>query len=112
MARWTAMLRNALPPMVLVVILIVALLVYDAHRSSTVVCYGSTSISRRGLTPLGSSSTSTTPSHTPSAPTTLPPSHDNDAGISRQRDATPDADVDTYQRPRFCFGNGHRVTLH
>ena len=34
--------------------------------------------------------------------TTLPPSHDNDAGEGRIPDVTPDADVDANQRPHAC----------
>lgn len=34
--------------------------------------------------------------------TTLPPSHDNDAGVGRIPDRTPDADVDANQRPHIC----------
>jgi hypothetical protein len=34
--------------------------------------------------------------------TTLPPSHDNDAGDARIPDRTPDADVDANQRPQIC----------
>jgi hypothetical protein len=36
--------------------------------------------------------------------TTLPPSHDNDAGDGRIPDHTPDADVDANQRPHLCKG--------
>lgn len=32
--------------------------------------------------------------------TTLPPSHDNDAGMSRAHDQYPDADIDFYQRSK------------
>jgi predicted small secreted protein len=39
------------------------------------------------------------PQHPVSGPTTtLPPSHDNDAGRARAPDTTPDADSDAYQR--------------
>ena len=34
--------------------------------------------------------------------TTLPPSHDNDAGRGRIPDSHPDADVDANQRPLIC----------
>jgi len=34
--------------------------------------------------------------------TTLPPSHDNDAGRGRIPDVTPDADEDANQRPPVC----------
>ena len=34
--------------------------------------------------------------------TTLPPSHDNDAGRGRVPDSHPDADVDANQRPPIC----------
>jgi hypothetical protein len=34
--------------------------------------------------------------------TTLPPSHDNDAGDARIPDAHPDADVDANQRHKIC----------
>ena len=34
--------------------------------------------------------------------TTLPPSHDNDAGRGRIPDAHPDADIDANQRPPIC----------
>jgi len=37
-----------------------------------------------------------------SSSTTLPPSHDNDAGKGRIPDQTPDADVDANQRPQIC----------
>jgi len=37
-------------------------------------------------------------------PTTLPASHDNDAGIARTPDAVPDADTDAVQRPRAGHG--------
>jgi hypothetical protein len=36
--------------------------------------------------------------------TTLPPSHDNDAGDGRIPDHTPDADVDANQRHHICNG--------
>lgn len=35
---------------------------------------------------------------TSSTGVTLPPSHDNDAGMSRAHDQFPDADIDFYQR--------------
>ena len=112
MALRATMVRNALPPLIVVVILIASLLIYDAYRSPTTFCYGSSSIPRHGLTPTGSTNLTTSPQGSQAAPTTLPPSHDNDAGISRQHDATPDADVDTYQRPQFCIRNGHHVLAH
>jgi len=34
--------------------------------------------------------------------TTLPPSHDNDVGLGRIPDTTPDADVDANQRHKVC----------
>jgi hypothetical protein len=34
--------------------------------------------------------------------TTLPPSHDNDAGGARIPDQTPDADIDANQRHKSC----------
>jgi hypothetical protein len=34
--------------------------------------------------------------------TTLPPSHDNDAGRARAPDTTPDADIDANQIHRIC----------
>lgn len=37
-------------------------------------------------------------------PTTLPASHDNDAGIARTPDAVPDADTDAVQRPPAGYG--------
>jgi hypothetical protein len=37
-----------------------------------------------------------------SPPTSLPPSHDNDAGRGRIPDVHPDADVDANQRPVAC----------
>ena len=39
-----------------------------------------------------------------SSSTTLPPSHDNDAGRGRIPDRTPDADIDANQRPHICNG--------
>jgi hypothetical protein len=39
-----------------------------------------------------------------SSSTTLPPSHDNDAGRGRIPDRTPDADIDANQRPHLCKG--------
>ena len=109
MALRNASLRNALPPVIAVMVLIAALVIYNAHRSPTVFCYGGPSRHSQGLTPSSPPPATTSPRNAQSAPTTLPPSRDNDAGISRQRDATPDADVDTYQKPRFCIKNGHHV---
>jgi len=34
--------------------------------------------------------------------TTLPPSHDNDTGLGRIPDHTPDNDIDANQRPMRC----------
>ena len=112
MALRSAMLRNTLPPVIVVLILIIALLIYDAHRSPTVFCYGSAASSRQGLTPMRTSTVTTTRQDSSLPPTTLPPSRDNDAGISRQRDATPDADTDTYQSAQFCIQNGRLVKGH
>jgi hypothetical protein len=48
-------------------------------------------------------------STTSNAPfTTLPPSHDNDAGWARSPDATPDADTDARLRPTYCLSPGQR----
>ena len=111
MALRAGMIRNALPPLIIAAILIASFLIYNAYRSPTVYCFGS-STPRHGLIPSGSSTVTTAPRGSAAPPTTLPPSHDNDAGISRQHDATPDADVDTYQRPQFCIRNGHHVMVH
>ena len=87
---------------------LVAAMLFEVHRATGVVCYGAPS------TASGLSTTS--PSLVPSGPggarvpvTTLPPSHDNDAGIARSPDLTPDADRDTFQKPRYCLKDGHRV---
>lgn len=95
---------------VLAAVLVTAVL-FEVHRSNAVVCYGASS-ANSGLSTTG-------PSLVPSATgaarvpvTTLPPSHDNDAGIARSPDLTPDADRDTFQKPRYCIKDGHRVVGH
>jgi hypothetical protein len=87
---------------------LVAAMLFEVHRATGVVCYGAPS------TASGLSTTS--PTLVPSGPdgvsvpvTTLPPSHDNDAGIARSPDLTPDADRDTFQKPRYCLKDGRRV---
>lgn len=108
MTRRQKLIHNVLPPVVVVAILVASWLVYVGHRSPTLICYGNPTIqvfgTKSNLAPLGSSGASVT-----SPVTTLPPSHDNDAGITRIPDSTPDADSDTRQKPKFCLTNGHRV---
>lgn len=102
-------IRDIFPPFVVVALLIVSLGVYLVDRSPTVTCYGRSAGHLSGSKSLGLTLTSTRHSNPSTPSTTLPPSRDNDAGISRERDATPDADADTYQRLRVCLENGHRV---
>jgi hypothetical protein len=61
---------------------------------------GTTATCSKGTGALVQSSGSTLSKGLPS--TTLPPSHDNDAGDARIPDRTPDADVDANQRPQIC----------
>ena len=72
--------------------------------SSSLTPAGSSSLTPAGsasLTP-ASSSASLTPVAGSTSFTTLPPSHDNDAGRSRIPDATPDADNDTSRARVVC----------
>ena len=71
--------------------------------SSSLTPAGSSSLTPAGsasLTPAGSASL--TPVAGSTSFTTLPPSHDNDAGRSRIPDATPDADNDTSRARVVC----------
>jgi hypothetical protein len=110
MTQRQKLMRNVLPPVVVVAVLAASWFIYVGHRSPTLICYGNPTVhvfgTKSSLAPLSSSGASA------AAPvTTLPPSRDNDAGITRIPDSTPDADSDTRQKPKFCLANGHRVPV-
>ena len=95
------MARLITPPRVLMVLVVLvalaaALIVLSSGASPAKICVG------RNHATVGLSSGSLTPSAGSSAFSTLPPSHDNDAGRSRIPDATPDADNDTSRSRVVC----------
>ena len=75
--------------------LVAALIVLSSQASPARSCVGRTQPTT-GLSSLTPATGASTPL------TTLPPSHDNDAGRSRIPDATPDADNDTSRSRVVC----------
>jgi hypothetical protein len=92
-----------------VLVLVISLLEINSQNGPSLYCVGRAP-SQSSASSVGEfSGAGSTDANAPS--TTLPPSHDNDAGISRAPDVTPDADADTYQRPRICFEHGKRLVV-
>lgn len=83
--------------LVVAVALVMAIVVLVASPGTSRSCVGTT---RTTLSAGGLLSTVTTRAGAPL--TTLPPSHDNDAGRSRIPDATPDADNDSGRAREVC----------
>jgi hypothetical protein len=78
---------------------------WRARRALLVVSLAAASLSLEGCGRSVASPTCTTKELIAAAGTSLfklPPSHDNDAGRGRLRDAHPDADLDANQRAALC----------
>jgi hypothetical protein len=91
-----SVLTRLLGVLVVAIALVAAVAVLSSSSSGPSGCVGST------RTTLGGGLLSAVTTVPGASFTTLPPSHDNDAGRSRIPDATPDADNDTSRARLVC----------